>query len=155
MGKNEPQKLTNPGKVSVTDENAASLVSQASIDEKVKRKPVLGMTWLKMTGSYSLAQLRKNAENDSYKELEHLQKAIRKYDTIEDFLTAFRPHNGEMDPNDNETLKNALKGMERDNIIHIHCKAHGFGKFTLFGFQYENVFEVLLLDPQHEIANAK
>ena len=99
-----------------------------------------------------------------YKELEALQWAVVKYPTIDSFLQAFAPRHGEIDTS-NEILKEELERIQKIfgspninndsiRIRHIHSKARGKGQFTLFGFQYENVFEVLLLDPAHEIAQS-
>lgn len=41
--------------------------------------------------------------------------------------------------------------LEVDNLIHLHCKGGGSGEFVLHGFQIDNVFEIVWLDPTHDI----
>ena len=160
MAKNKAKKLPSP-KPALTEKNASPLINPKEIDAKVRRKPVLGMTYMKIKGSYSLKDLSKNADENSYEELKSLQEKIREFRSIEDFLDYFSSKHGEISPENNQTVKDEQKrarditGNQNLTIRHIHCKARGNGKFVLFGFQYENVFEILLLDPQHEISKNK
>ena len=159
------EKLTQPPKPAMSEKNAAPFINPKKEIEphvKSKSKPVLGMTWMRIEGAYSLRDLgkmdRKNPDGGYYEELRNLQEGIQKYDTLDQFMDAFHTRHGEINPDSNEILKEELKRIrrlrpiEKENIIHIHCKSRGKGKFTLFGFEYENVFEILLLDPEHEIA---
>lgn len=127
-----------------------------------EKRPVLGMTLMKITGSYSLDTLyklsKKNPDKRLMDELRELQNQIYWSKSITEFLNRFHTRYGEL--RDNKELKAELKRIRStfdkefsDNVIHIHSKPLGKGQFTLFGFVYANVFEVLLLDPNHEIAN--
>lgn len=126
-----------------------------------EKRPVLGMTLMKITGAYSLDALcklsKKNPDKKIFSELYDLQKQVYSCKNVTEFLSRFHSRNGEL--RDNAELKAELKRIRgtfdkefSDNIIHIHSKPLGKGQFTLFGFVYDNVFEILLLDPEHEIA---
>ena len=49
-----------------------------------------------------------------------------------------------------ETAYPDEKGLLESNIIHLHLKRHGNGKFVIFGVNYDSVFYVLAFDPGHE-----
>ena len=42
------------------------------------------------------------------------------------------------------------KGLLESNIIHLHLKRNGKGKFVIFGVNYDSVFYVLAFDPGHK-----
>ena len=139
----------------------AEPLADISIEEK---RPVLGMTLLKITGSYSLDGFskfsKKNPDRRIYSELLDLQREMYKCKSMTAFLKRFHTRNGDINVAGNKALKEEVVrirntfGADLENdIIHIHGKALGKGAFTLFGFVYDNVFEVLLLDPEHEVAN--
>lgn len=125
-----------------------------------EKRPVLGMTLMKITGAYSLEALcklsKKNPDRKLMVELQDLQRQMYGCESITAFLSRFHTRYGEF--NNNKVLKAELDRIRRtfdkefsDSIIHIHSKPLGKGQFTLFGFVYENVFEVLLFDSEHEI----
>ena len=133
------------------------------LDIQIPRKrPVLGMTLLKLSGVYSFGELIKFAKKAPGKnvaaELFELQKSVYACENIDEFLSRFHTRNGEL-PDGNKTLKAEIKRIREnfdkefnDTIIHIHSKPKGKGSFTLLGFVYDNVFEILLLDPDHDVA---
>lgn len=58
--------------------------------------------------------------------------------------------------NNDETSREIVKqlkekGIDATDLVHLHCKANGKGKFVLHGFILDNVFEIVLLDPEHEL----
>ena len=153
-----PKKLIN---VQEPKTGAEPLVD-ISIEEK---RPVLGMTLLKITGAYSLDHFskfaKKNPDRQIYSELLDLQQEMYRCKSMSEFLNRFHTRNGEINVSSNTALKQeavrirSAFGAELENEIkHIHGKALGKGEFTLFGFVYDNVFEVLLLDPEHEVAKS-
>ena len=156
-----PEPLIKTQNPVVTEQNASPLTTV----KIALTRPVLGMSLMKITGSYSLQAIHDrnpDKRRENYRELEHLQRELIKFKTIDDFLEHFTPRHGEVSPENNPDLKKELErvkkllgssGLDSNsiNIRHIHSRAKGKGKFTLFGFQYENVFEILLLDPEHEI----
>ena len=48
-----------------------------------------------------------------------------------------------------ETAYPDEKGLLESNIIHLHLKRNGKGKFVIFGVNYDSVFYVLAFDPGH------
>ena len=45
--------------------------------------------------------------------------------------------------------------VDATDIVHLHCKPGGSGKFVLHGFILRNVFEIVIIDPNHEILKSK
>lgn len=130
----------------------------------IEKRPVLGMTLMKMTGSYSLKDFCKDynkvPDRNLIRELEELQEHMNKCKNITEFMNQFHTRYGEI--RDSKELRNALRPIKNKfnvdfegNVTHIHTKPNGNGQFTIFGFTYDNVFEILLLDPKHEIAGTK
>lgn len=152
-----PKKLTNVQ----APRRGAEPITDVTIHEK---RPVLGMTLIKTTGTYSLDEFskfsKKHPERQLFSELLALQKEMYRCENMTRFLERFHTRNGEIDVNSKKALKDEIKrvrdtfgvSLEKD-MIHIHNRPRGKGIFTLFGFVYDNVFEVLLLDPGHIIAN--
>lgn len=160
----EPEPLTKIQHPFVAEQDTPSL---PSANLPVKR-PVLGMSLMKITGAYSMQALHdKNADKrrERYQELERLQRDMATL-SVRDFFERY-PHSGgnlKNIPKDKQKILDDAK-KEAGNILgyplfdnddyqfmHIHTRPNGTkGAFTLFGFQYENVFEILLLDPEHEI----
>ena len=140
--------------------------NQSLITPKIDNKhPSLGMSMVKLTGAYSLDEFIKvdksSPERNIRIELLDLQKSLRRYDNILDFMKDHRSKHGQISSRDNEVLKAELKRIRlkfdkefNDPIKHIHVKPKGAGSFVLFGFVNGYVFEVLLLDPNHEIAGS-
>lgn len=154
-----PEKLTDIQ----APQGGAEPITDVAIPEK---RPVLGMTLMKTTGAYSLDGLskysKKHSERQIFSELLALQKEMCRCESITKFLERFHTRNGDIDVKSKKALKDEIKrvqdtfGMRLGNdVTHIHSKPLGKGQFTLFGFVYDNVFEVLLLDPEHEIADKK
>lgn len=152
-----PDKLTN---VKLPKVGTEPLIDVTIPD----KRPVLGMTLMKTTGSFSMDDFskfsKKNPDRHIYKELLDLQLEMQKCENMSIFLDRFHTRNRQIDVNSKKALKDEVKRIREvfgkdleSDITHIHSKPIGKGRFTLFGFVYENVFEVLLLDPDHKIAN--
>lgn len=50
-----------------------------------------------------------------------------------------------------KSLSDDFPTVDCDELIHIHCKKGGKGKFVLHGFVHDNIFEIVLIDPCHDL----
>ena len=72
------------------------------------------------------------------------------------FLMEYSPHNGQ--PKRSEFQQQEVKrlkekyGFEADEgyIKHIHAKPKGKGETVIWGYIYDNIFEVLAIDTKHQ-----
>lgn len=116
----------------------------------------IGITYLDIS-SYGLDDLFKICRgNRSYlKDLNDFIKSSREIDELGAFISKFISRNGSNNKDDRSISKvaelNQQYNIEVDHLIHLHCKAGGKGEFVIHGFQIDNVFEIVWLDPKHEI----
>lgn len=121
---------------------------------------VIGMTFIRLNGKFGLDDFcklhRKISDRDIYDELNAFKNTARKYTEMLEFLKAFSPKNGQPQKSDFQEeevkrLKNQYDiDIDSTHIKHIHAKLHGNGETVIWGYTYDNIFEVLAIDPKHE-----
>lgn len=123
-----------------------------------KRKPAISITYLDITtGNYSLKSFHKKCKNNTnlYKELADFIEKVKEYDNIQMLLDIHCPKNGLKTNEDRSRKKmNDIRkkyNVETSDMYHIHLKPNGKGAFVIHGFVLYNCFEVVWLDPEHEI----
>ena len=147
----------------LTDVRRPKRSAEPFVDVKViEKRPVLGMTMLKLKGAYSMDALAKlskrDAGRDVYQELQDLQKSMYTYENMSSFMKDYHTKYGEYETASQDALRREKKrlrelfALDLSGFQHIHTRPRGNGKFTLIGFVYDNVFEVLMLDPEHAIS---
>lgn len=116
----------------------------------------IGITYLDRS-KYGLEELCKAYKNDKecIQRLNQFILSARQMDDIGEFISKFISHKrGKNDDRQSiekiKRLKEKYK-LEIEHLIHLHCQSGGTGKFVVHGFQTGNVFEIVWLDPEHEI----
>lgn len=98
-------------------------------------------------------------EEKVFEELQRFLYDIDKCSSLEEVITQYTSPKGSKINSSNKyikriksTFENAYpmeKGLLECDIIHIHLKRNGKGKFVLFGVNYDSIFYVLAFDPGH------
>lgn len=124
------------------------------------KRPVIGITYLQVGNkNYGLKALsnadRSRSDRDIYSELEDFIKRASMLDSIETVVKTYHSRN-KLKNNDEYskdivTLLKESYNVDATDLIHLHCKANGKGEFVLHGFILENVFEIVLIDPLHNL----
>lgn len=126
--------------------------------------PILSFKYLDKCQVSCFKTLHKKAnKNKNGKYFDQLQAFFYDFDkenSLEDAIRKFTSSKGSKIRKNNKFVNRIIttfktnypdeKGLINDNLIHIHLKRGGLGKFVIFGAQYENVFYVLAFDPEHE-----
>lgn len=130
-------------------------------DEKKKSAGIrIGITYLDET-KYGFQHLFTAARgNKQYvQDLNDFISNARKLNDIGKFIEKFASH--KKAKNDDvlsskkvQQLQNDYN-LEVDHLIHLHCKAGGNGEFVIHGFQIDNAFEIVWLDPKHDVHENK
>ena len=154
MGKNKQNKLCNV-KIPKDSEDKLPI-----LPIEPKNGVVLGMTFIRLNDDYGLDEFckkhRSNSNHDVYKEFIELQNNVRKYKDMTQFLIAYSPNNGQTKNSEFQQLEvTRLKnkyGFEADagHIKHIHAKPKGKRETVIWGYIYDNIFEVLAIDTEHK-----
>lgn len=124
------------------------------------KRPVIGITYLQVCNiDYGLKALSDTAKTRSdrnvYNELNEFIKTASKLASIEDVVERY--HSRKKLKNDDDYSKDIVNLLQKEynvdatDLIHLHCKANGKGEFVLHGFILENVFEIVLIDPLHQL----
>lgn len=128
--------------------------------KKTDKNVVLGMTFISLSGDYGLEKFCRHKQiisgRNLYDEFKQFQNQARQFSDMRTFINAYSPHNGQpknhsFQIKESERLKKDYNfDAEASHIIHIHAKSHGNGKTVIWGYIYDNVFEVLAIDPKHK-----
>jgi hypothetical protein len=119
-------------------------------------RPVIGVTYLSKN-TYGIKNLfdASRGNGEYIVELCSFLEEARNCESISDLITTYASHNKMKNTDDKSmTMIGLLKkeyGVEADHFIHLHCKRGGKGTFVLHGFQCRNVFEIVFLDPKHQL----
>ena len=121
---------------------------------------VIGMTFIRLNGKYGLDDFcslhRKISDRDIYDEFYAFKNTARKYTEMLEFLKAFSPKNGQPKKSDfQEEEAKRLKvqydiDVDIHHIKHVHARPHGNGETVIWGYTYDNIFEILAIDPKHD-----
>ena len=126
-------------------------------DEKKKITGIrIGITYLDRN-RYGFKDLfNASRGNSSYiQDLNGFILRARQLNDIGEFIKTFASHIRTV--NDDELSKAKIQrlqekyNLEVDHLIHVHCKSGGKGEFVVHGFQIDNVFEIVWLDPKHDV----
>lgn len=124
------------------------------------KRPVIGITYLQIGNkNYGLKSLsdavKSRSDRAIYSELEDFIKDAAKLASIEKVVEKYHSHHKlKNDDKYSKDIVNLLKkdyNVDATDLTHLHCKANGKGEFVLHGFILENVFEIVLIDPLHQI----
>lgn len=127
------------------------------INKKINKTGIrIGITYLD-TDKYGLKDLYRSARGKS-KYIDDFNSFIikaREMDDIGDVIKNFSSHiKGK---NDDITSKKKIEDLNKkynievDHLIHLHCFIGGKGEFVIHGFQVDNIFEIVWLDPEHKV----
>ena len=105
---------------------------------------------------------KNHTEEGVFDQLQKFLYEIDKCSNLEELITQYTSKNGSKIDNNNKYIKRIKKefetaypdekGLLESNIIHLHLKRHGNGKFVIFGVNYDSVFYVLAFGPGHEFS---
>lgn len=121
-------------------------------------KPVVSITYL-CSNKYCLKHLAKvhmkrRGTRNVFQELYDFIKGFRQF---EDVNSACKYYMGASPKNKDCEISEELKRIESECNIdtsspcHLHCKPHGKSEFVLHGFVVANRFEIVFIDPEHEL----
>jgi hypothetical protein len=129
------------------------------VPETQKNKtPQIGITYI-CTGDHCLCKLHAMRDPSLFRELQDFIDKFRKEDTISLAISRYISHiNGKN--NDKISLRKLRQLNQKfhtqiDSMIHLHTELGGKGPYTLHGFRNENTFEIIWIDPFHEIYGKK
>lgn len=121
--------------------------------------PVIGISYLQVKHhKFGLKSFFENTKRDGdiYKAFYDFLKQVSLLNNVNELLKSYGSHINTK--NTDSISKEIVKIMETDfpkiecdELVHIHCKQGGKGKFVLHGFIHGNTFEIVLLDPYHEL----
>lgn len=100
---------------------------------------------------------KEHKEEKVFNQLQEFLYNIDKCSNLEEVITQYTSRKGSKVENNYikrikqefETAYPDEKGLLESNIIHLHLKRNGKGKFVIFGVNYDSVFYVLAFDPGH------
>ena len=102
---------------------------------------------------------KSHREENVFDQLQEFLYNIDKCSNLEQMITLYTSKNGSKTDSSNyvKRIKKEFeaaypdeKGLLESNIIHLHLKRNGKGKFVIFGVNYDSVFYVLAFDPGHK-----
>lgn len=118
--------------------------------------PIISITYLEKS-KYDLEHLFKCNQGDK-KYVKIFQDFLDKVKQYKSISELFRKHGSHinfknLDSKSNEKAKKLRENYNLDvhELIHLHCCAGGTGEFVLHGFTISNRFEIVWIDPKHEI----
>lgn len=124
------------------------------------KRPVIGITYLQVCNKdYGLKALseadKSRSDRNIYNELNEFITTSSTLSSIEEVVKKYHSRN-KLKNNDgySKDIVDSLKknyNVDATDLIHLHCKANGKGELVLHGFILENVFEIVLIDPLHQI----
>ena len=130
-------------------------------DIEPEPRPSISMTYMCVREDYGLKYLveknKKHANKNILKELDSFLEKARQYCTIEELISAHISRN--KGRNSDQFSISKMRELQakynlpigEEGMIHIHTKSGGNGEFVIHGFQVKNCFEIIWLDPLHEI----
>ncbi len=137
---------------------------QPSSVESKKIKPSISLTYMDVDKKYGLQYLcdahkSHRGDRNILKELDDFLVKVRKYSSIEELVERHKPKD-KMKNKDKASLDRFKKiqkdyDIETSDMVHIHCCGGGSGQFVLHGFISRNCFEVVWIDPLHEVHKQK
>lgn len=118
--------------------------------------PVISITYLEKN-DYGLQHLYKCTRGDNryVKQFESFLEKARQYNSITELLSNHGSHMSSKNT-DSKSLQKVNElcnkyNLEVQEFIHLHCCTGGTGEFVMHGFLITNRFEIVWLDPKHEI----
>ena len=154
MGKNK-KKLTN---INVLGDKK-TLLTDLSVN---KEHPEINFKYLYKCNICCFKGLnkyhKKHKEEEVFDQLQEFLYNVDKCSNLEEMITQYTSKNGSKINNNAyvERIKKEFeaaypneKGLLESNIIHLHLKRGGKGKFVIFGVDCGSVFYVLTFNPDH------
>lgn len=102
---------------------------------------------------------KKHSEEKVFDKLQEFLYNIDNCSNLEEVITQYTSSKGSKVDENNAYIKRIKKefeiaypdekGLLESNIIHLHLKRNGKGKFVIFGVNYDSIFYVLAFDPEH------
>lgn len=156
MSKNK--KLVNNSRQS----SAITLLNKDELQQRAKsnEKPSVSITYLDYKGNYGIKNLHKchhmqRGQRDILKELGDFLVKARKFKNINDLVSNFASHNGSKNKDDESIRKlrqiQKEHNIETSDMLHLHCCGGGNGQMVLHGFILGSCFEIVWIDPNHEL----
>lgn len=121
----------------------------------------VGMTFFRLSERYGMEEFcsehrRQLGSRNIFNEFDEFRKGVCQCETVMDMMKQYSSHNGDVDPND--MIKSEAERLTQefnqedhtDSIKHLHAKRGGKGAMIIWGVQIGNVFQVLMIDPNHE-----
>lgn len=142
------------------------LLDPEELREKVKSKvkPSVSITYLDYNGNYGIKNFHKThysqkGERDILKELGDFLYKARKFENINDLVINFTSPKGSKNK-DRASINKMIQiqkefNIETSDMIHLHCCSGGTGKMVFHGFILGNCFEIVWIDPDHQLHKCK
>lgn len=127
-------------------------------------RPYLSFRFLHGVKIGDFQELAKLENKKHQKYFEELQRFIYDFDNEETLSIAIRNYTsakGSKIGQESKYVKAVITAFEANHsqftqvfaikeLIHIHTKKRGKGKFVLFGIEHDNTFYVLAMNPEHD-----
>ncbi len=142
----------------VLDKSKSNQITKVNI---IDEKPTISISFLDKN-NFNLQHLFKCAKGDTkyLKDFESFLDKVRNYKSLKELKMLHCPHCKSADNTDKRSIEKASllrkeHNVEVDSLIHLHCCRDGKGEFVIHGFEINNHFEIVWLDPKHEIHNKR
>ena len=125
-----------------------------------KQRPSISITFMDVDRDFGLKYLvekdkKHKGSRQILKEFDSFLRKARRYNSIEEFMHTFTPkerlNNADQKSKDKMNEIQKLYNIETADMVHIHCCGNGGGEMVLHGFVINNCFEVVWIDPDHEM----
>lgn len=114
------------------------------------KKPVVGITNIGCTSKYSLKAMAKPPKRlADFAELERFIEEFKECESLEVAISRYISYN--KGKNTDKESRQLVKRLGYQNeMIHLHAQRGGKGRFVIHGVYFDNIFEILMLDPNHD-----
>lgn len=134
--------------------------SRSDVSALPKQRPSISITFMDVGKEFGLAYLvekDKKHRGSRYimKEFDAFLQKVRKHKSIEDVMDHFKPKK-KLNNQDKKSIDKMKQiqdeySIDTSEMAHIHCCGNGGGALVLHGFVINNCFEIVWIDPDHEI----
>lgn len=101
----------------------------------------------------------KHKEERVFKQLQSFLYEAEKCKNVEEMISSFTSKNGSTISHQNDFVQRIIrsfvhnypdeKGILSTKLVHVHTKRNGKQKMVIFGVNYQSIFYILGIDPQH------
>lgn len=135
-------------------------ITNIKVLELPENRPIVSFEFIDGMSGGCLENLYKVQRSKTKYKLKELQKFVNEFSSNENLESAISTYSGKSQGVKNGYTKKIVKqlhknhpklsGINEDELMHIHAKRNGKGETVYFGFRYENIFNIIYIDSQHD-----